>query len=296
MQDNVDPIAFAEKELQARIRQWAQRAADFGFRYVTLGLIKVLGPTVVAAVLAVVSFPAAAAVACVLAFALLAAHAVYATRLLKRQDSQLRWAWVANYRLRQRALALQIATDNATLALLGERSQPSGPYQRTPQELRAAVAFLNRKLHDAESRAEAAEAVKPGKATDAQRRTLRRADAAPAASPPDMKPIKARREARRAEYAEMEATIQSLATPGDVERAKAAEEATRTRRERQDAATAADKEARERNRRGQTPTAEKPGQTFQVGMKPNGEREVSTRQGSLTPEQIARGAMEGEKE
>jgi hypothetical protein len=223
---------------------------------------------------------------------LLSVHAIYATRLLKRKDAELRHAWIGNYRIRQRHLEHQIATDNAIMALMGERTQPHRPFQTVPRELREAVNYLAARPRDAEARAEAAEAIKRGTATDAQRRAVarhRRGRDLPPQKGPAVEPVKARRAKRQAEHAEMEAMVQSLASPGDVERAMKADEATRTRRERQDAAMKADQAARERMRRGLSPTAEQPEHTITVGMKPNGDNDVRSGRGRATPDQIARG-------
>jgi hypothetical protein len=67
---------------------------------------------------------------------------------------------------------------------------------------------------------------------------------------PAIEPVRSRKEAREAERAALEAEIQSLVLPGDVERAMKAGEAKRNARERQDAAINADQVAREPARKG----------------------------------------------
>jgi len=295
MQDNLDPLALAQDEgraLAARLKNWA---VDFCKRYLTLALVKVLGSAAAATVLAFVSLPLTAAGICAAVIALLVLYAINATRLLKRKDAELRYAWIGNYRLRQRHLEHQIATDNAIMALMGERSQRHRPFQSVPPELRAAVGHLMWRLHAAEERAEAAEAVKAGTATDAQRRAVARRHRGrehPAPKGPSVEPVKARRAARQGEHAQLEAEIQSLAAPGDVERAMNAEQAKRTARERRDAAMKADQAARERVRRGLRPTAEAPEHTITLGVTANGENDVRSGRGQRTPEQIARDETE----
>jgi hypothetical protein len=105
VQDNLDPLQLAEQAARERVDSWKVRAQDLGKRYLTLALVKVLGSSVVAGALAFVSLPLTAAVACAVALGLLSVHAIYATRLLKRKDAELRHAWIGNYRIRQRHLS-----------------------------------------------------------------------------------------------------------------------------------------------------------------------------------------------
>ena len=137
--------------------------------------------------------------------------------------------------------------------------------------------------------------MKAGTATDAQRRAVARRHRGrehPAPKGPSVEPVKARRAARQGEHAQLEAEIQSLAAPGDVERAMNAEQAKRTARERRDAAMKADQAARERVRRGLRPTAEAPEHTITLGVTANGENDVRSGRGQRTPEQIARDETE----
>jgi hypothetical protein len=162
--------------------------------------------------LAILALPAFAVVACI---ALLALYSINATRLLKRKDAELRWAWIANKRLHQRLLDHQIATDNVILELMGERTV-SRPFRFVPQELKSALAHAKRKAAEASH----ASAPKP-------LRVAQRADRL-VSEGPAIEPIKAQKSAREAEHATLTAEIKSLATPGDVEGVMKVEEAKRT--------------------------------------------------------------------
>lgn len=282
MPSNFDPLRAAEAEARGWLKRARERLVDWGWKYVTLSLAKVVLPGVGAVALAIVALPAFAAAACCVVIALLVIYAVYATRLLKRADAELRWAWIANKRLHQRNLDQQIATDRVTLELMGERGdQRDGkPYRAVPQDLRSALAHVRGRLAEARR---ASHPQPPGAAV--------RAPGVPGG--PAIAPIKARLAAREAEHVALKAQIESLATPSDIEQAMKAEDAERTKRERQDAATAADRDARDRVRRGMSATTPEPGQTIRLGIKPNGERDVRTGRGRPTPEQIARGEDAG---
>ena len=296
-QDQLDPLKLAEDESRQFLRRQLDRLSDLSARYVTVALLKVLGPSIAAAVLAVIALPETAAVVVVVALTLLVVYSVNATRLLKRKDAELRHAWIANKRLQQHQMEHEIATDAVILELMGERTQRPAPFRWVPPELRSAVAYLTHRLHQAESNVEALEAVIAGRATDAHRRTAKRVERRRIAPPkgPAVEPVRKRKEAREAERAALEAEIQSLALPLDVERAMQAEQANRTARERRDAAVKADQAARERARRGLRPTAEEGEQTLVVGVTPNGANDVRTGRRRLTPEQIARGESEDDE-
>jgi hypothetical protein len=223
-----------------------------------------------------------------------AVYAIYATKLLKAQDREARWAYIAPKRMQQDVLDAQIAMDTATLALMGERHPPRSMRGATP-ELKSALAHAQHRVRVAEQRAEAAEAVKEGTATYLQRRTLTRlrSDRRPASPKgPAIEPIKARREALVAERAEVEAEIQALATAEDIEKARTADEVEgkrRTRRELQDAARKADQAARDRVRVGRRATQREPEHVIGLQISMNGTRDVSSGRGPATPEQIAKG-------
>jgi hypothetical protein len=287
-----DPLDLAKQDARAFVDRQKDRAVDFGKKFLTASLVKLTFSSAVVVGLAAKALPVVAVVGCAVVIAALLVYAIYATRMLKRKDAELRHAWIANYRLRQRHLEHQIATDNVTLTLMGERQGSVNPYRSVPPELRSALAMLMHRVRDAEARADAAEAAKEGSATDAQRRALaahRRGREPAPPKGPAVEPIRKRKEAREAERAALEAEIQALALPGDVERAMAAEKAKRTQHERQDAAMKADQVARDRARRGLSPTAEEPEHTIRLGMKVNGDADVRQGRGEPTPEQVARG-------
>jgi hypothetical protein len=291
---DLDPYQLAEQDARRLITRIWHRAVDFGKTYLSAALVKTLGVTIVAAIAAALSFPAFAFVIVAIALLALSLYAVYATKLLKAQDRELRWAWIGGKRVKQRELETKIALETATLALMGER-QIGGRLRMASPELRSALAFHQHRLRLAEERAAAAEAVKDGNATDAQRRRLKsfQRDRQPAPPKgPAIEPIKARREALEAERAALEAEIKSLSTAGDIAAAMHTEEvegARRTKRERRDAARKADQAARDRVRAGNSPTEPEPDHVLSVEVSANGERSVGRGQPKPTPEQIAKG-------
>jgi len=296
MPDDINPYGAAAADARKVLTSWRHGLVDFAKRHLTLALVQSVLGTVGAVLLAYIALPVAAAAVCAVVFAALCVHVVYSTRLLKRKDAELHQAWIANYRIRQRHLEHQIATDNVILELMGERPQRHKPFRSVPHELRSALAYVKRKQSDAETRADAAEAKENGTATSPQSRTLaarRRGRTLPAPTGPAVDPIKRRRDARIAKSNTLEAEIQALALPGNMECAKALEEAKRTQRERQDAAMEAQQAARERSRAGLPPTAEEPEAVITLGTRPNGDSDVGRDRRAATPEQIARGEDSG---
>lgn len=275
MADDMDPLQLAKDEARALYTRLKVRALDWAKRYLTAALLKVLVSAAGVVVLATLALPAFAAGACVVVIALLALYSINATRLLKRKDAELRWAWVANKRLHQRHLDHQIATDNVILELMGERTE-SRPFRFVPQELRSALAHVRQKT----ALAQTASTPIPIRAG---------VQAGRPAEGPALEPVKARKAAREAEHETLTAEIESLATPEDIKRAMKADEAKRTQRERQDAAVKADKAARERTRAGLRPTAEEPEHTIALSVAANGNHKVGTDRRGPTPEQIAAG-------
>lgn len=276
MADDLDPLQLGEDEARAFYTRTKIRVAEWAKRYLTVALVKVLLPSAAAVVLAIVALPMFAVVACVAVIALLALYSINATRLLKRKDAELRWAWIANKRLHQRHLDHQIATDNVILELMGERTE-SRPFRFVPPELRSSLAYVKWKV---------AEASQP---LDAKLLRVAQRAHRPVLEGPAIAPIKARKLAYEAEHETLTAEIESLATRGDIERAMKAEEAKRTQHERQDAAMKADKAARERVRAGLRPTAVESEPIITVGVTPNGDQKVATGRRHPTPEQIAAG-------
>jgi hypothetical protein len=291
---DLNPFEPAEQDARRLIGRAWNRIKDLRRTYTTAMAIKMFGLAVAAGIVAVLNLPVFAVVLVVAVLIAQSVYGIYATKLLKDQDRELRWAWIAGKRVQQREMEARISVDSATVALLGER-QIGGRWKTASPDLRAALAFHQRRLRLAEERADAAEAVNEGTATDAQRRrvaSVRRDRQPEPPKPPASEPTKARRAVSEAERAALEAEIKSLATAEDVAAAMRAEEvegARRTKRERQDAARQADQAARARVRAGRSPTAPKPERVINLELAANGERNVGTGEGRPTPEQIADG-------
>jgi hypothetical protein len=291
---DLNPFKPAELDARRFVQRTWNRIKDLRRTYTTAMAIKMFGLTVAAGIVAILNFPVFAVVLVVGVLIAQFVYGVYATKLLKDQDRELRWTWIAGKRVEQREMDARISIESATLALLGER-QLGGRWVAASPDLRGALAFHQRRLRLAEERADAAEAVKEGTATDARRRRLAsiRRDRQPEPpKPPASEPIKARRAVLEAERAALEAEIKSLATAEDLAAAMRAEEvegARRMKRERQDAARRADQAAQERVRAGRSPTAPKPERVINLELAANGERNLRTGQGQPTPEQIADG-------
>lgn len=291
---DLSPFEPAKVDAQRLAKRAVHRAVDFGKTYTTATLLKTLGVTVVAGIAAVLNFPAFAAVAVIGAFIALSVYVIYATKLLKAQDGEARWTYVSGKRVQQSVIASKIAMDTVTLALMGEHHAP-GKLRNASAELRSALAYHQNRLRQAEQRADAAEAVKEGTATSKQRRDLVGFQRGRGAAPPKgpaLEPIKARREALEAERAALEAEIQSLSTAENIVKAMEAEEVKgtrRTKREREKAARKADQAARDRVRTGKPPTRPEPEHVINLQVAANGTRDVGTRRGPLTPEEIAQG-------
>lgn len=290
---NLNPLELAEKDAKKRLKRAWHTVQDFFKTFTTATLLKMLTGSVVSIALAIINFTAFAAIAVAVVIGVLSVALIYSTKIIKDQDRENRWAYVAGKRVQQDNLDAQIAMDTVTLALMGERHAPNG-MRRASRDLQEALAYYQHRLSLAEQRADAAEAVNAGNASDAQRRALKRFQREDAQPPkgPAVEPIKARRVSRDAERKALEAEIQSLATAEDIDAAMKTDEvegARRTRRERQDAARKADQAARERVRLGRAATAREPASRFDLRMHANGHRDVSMPPPEPTPEQIARG-------
>ena len=290
----LNPYLHAKRDAQKRLKRAFDRVVDLRKTYATAALIYTLGGTGIAGVAAALNFSAFAIAAVAVVGTALVIHAIYSTNTIKKQDAEARWTYVGIKRVQLREIEARIAINTVTLALMGER-HATGRLRNAPPELRAALAYHQHRLRLAEERAEAAEAVKDGRATDAQRRMLLRHQRGRQPAPPKgpaVEPIKRRRDALEAERAELEAEIKSLSTADDIVQAMEADEVTgarRTRRERQDAARKADQAARDRVRAGKPPTAETRGTVINLSMKPNGDRDVSRSAAPATPDETAKG-------
>lgn len=291
---DLDPLAAARADAEKFVVRVRHRAEDVYKTHATAALLKPLLLAAVAIVAAVLNFPVVAFALVALALGTLVVYAIYATRLLKRQDRDARWTYLGGKRVQQDVLDARIAMDTVTLALMGERHAPGAMRSASP-ELRGALHHHQHRLHRAEQRAEAAEAVKDGTASDTQRCTLKSLQRGRWPEPPKgpaVEPIKARRLALVAEREALAAEIKSLSTAESISKAMLAEEvqgARRTVRERQDDARKADQAARDRVRAGKEPTRREPEHVITMQVAANGEREVGQGRGPATPEQIAKG-------
>ncbi len=101
-----------------------------------------------------------------------------------------------------------------------------------------------------------------------------------------------RLERRRAEVIKAEARIQSYADRDSVDRAMEAEAATRTRRQIQDDAIAADRAARANARRGRVASPSSTSIAMQIKVGLNGSQDVTAGEPPRTPEQIAAGKID----
>jgi hypothetical protein len=271
---NINPLKEAGADLQkygGRLKHWV---IDRFRRYGTATLLKVTLPSLGAAGLAVIELPLFVGMAAAVAIIALVAYAVYATRLMKRLEASYRWAWISNNRLELENLKLQDAGDRMVLAVVGEAQDRRQVTRLRPLELRSALGYLRSKYITEMSQQQF-----PRSAVCRQQ----------SASPPDLRPVRNRIKVREAKLKEGEALVQSLAVPEIVSSRMAAEEATRSRKQIEDDALAADRAARENARQGRTASPSSPGLALQVQVSANGDRSVQHVRAPLTPEQIARG-------
>jgi hypothetical protein len=266
--DNLDPFRLAERDT----RQWTAalkvRAVDIFRKYTTATVVKLVVGTVLSAIVAAVVLPWIAGAVAAISITALAVAVVYTTKLLKAKDSDLRWQTIHNVRLKQQVLELEDAGDRAAVALIEGRSQLT---KVRPIELRQSVWYLQSAY-----RIEQANAQVPA--------ILQRQ----ASQPPDLSSVKRRISGRVDKIAEGEARVQSLCVPEAVDLLIAAKEAARTREQRQSAALAADRAARQNRRQGKTPSPASAGLAFRVESTA-GRPAVTEIQPQLTPEQIACG-------
>ena len=108
---------------------------DFVVGHFTGSLIVAAGSSLAAWALGIITLPAVAWVFGGAVILALLVPAFYATRVIKRQDAELRYAWIANKRLQQKQLEHEIATDNVILELMGERHTRRLPFRSVPSEL-----------------------------------------------------------------------------------------------------------------------------------------------------------------
>lgn len=269
----LDPMQDAKEELGKVARRLRRRAIDWFKAHATWALVKVTILGLVAAVAIAMRFQWLIGAFAGVAFAALIVYCVFLTRKLRRMDAERRWNWVGMQRLKQENIRAEAEIDQATRLLLGDR----GSIGRVrSQQLREAIGYVRSRyaLEQAEQRR---------LPTSPSHRP------APPIKQPDTAPIIRRLERRKAEIAEAEARIQSYADRDSVDRAMEAEAATRTRRQIQDDAIAADRAARENARRGRTASPASAGIAMQIKVGLNGSRNARTGTPPPTPEQIASG-------
>lgn len=267
-----------------RLKSWKTRAVDWGTKFATAQLVKLVGGSAFAVAVAAWALPVAAAISVSVAVSLLIIYAIYSTRAMKRLHSDYRRAWIVNKRLQQKVLEQEIVTDNVILELLGHRTD-SPRHRHLTNDVRAALSVAIRRAEDnADKRAASFTPPRPARAA----RRFEQGSSRPRPLGPDDAKIKARRDARVTERDALEAEIQSLQVPGNVELAMRAEEANRTARERRNASVKADQVARERVRRGRTPTKPRPESVLEIRTSPFGQ-DIRTSPPEPAPEQIAAG-------
>lgn len=275
--EDMDPLELAREDATRVAKRWRRRVADWGRAHLTLALVKVAIPSLVSVALAVVVFPWFVAGLVAVTIAGLLVHGYCLTQLLKRKDAALRWAWVANKRIQQQGLTQEDAVDLAVLTIVGEiKDLRRSFHSSVARELLAAVRYRQALAAHAE---QAARPQPP--------RAAARSDGPPAK--PALELVRRRMDVRAAKASELEAEIQSYASPETVDLAMKAEEAKRSRREVEDAAMAADKAARENVRAGRQPTSDRQRIAMKLGIRANGETDVRRADLKATPEQVARG-------
>jgi hypothetical protein len=269
------------REDVGRIYKRLRRRAIQTFRaWLTAKLAGILLGGVVGIALAILYLPGFAAALCGAVVILAAGYAVYARKLLKKEQRSRRWLEINALRRRQEVLQANNRVAVATLALNGDR-EAIRDSRSLPPELRSAILRIHQRVAQAEN---AARFPKPGQGEA-------RGPALPEA--PDLEPMKRRQKALSAELASVEAKIQALADPTDSEapiRAQAAKEQSK----RLDAAASeAEKLARERRMRGLKATMPAGGeQGLQIRFDPTGQRDVQRAAPQPTPEQIVREALD----
>jgi hypothetical protein len=273
------PEQVAQEDVKRAAITLVRRVVDHGRRYLSLSLLKLVVVGVAGVVFGVISLPLLTVVGCALVVALALGYAVYSHRLLHDAREELRWAFVGGKRVQRDNLEVEQRVDEAVLAIMGKSEDRTVRVRARPPELAQALRVVNHRLADAQA------AQNPQPRTAAVRR-----GAAP--QEPDLKVVRARIAERQTEREALEAEIQSLASPGDIDAAMAAEDARKHAKSASHSARQATQAARERRRLGQRATQPDAGGTIALTMRANGTREVSQRRPKPTPEQIAQGLIE----
>lgn len=234
-----------------------------------------------ASVLAVLSLGALAGIACAAVTVGASVWAVFAGRLLIRERASARWAAIGVLRHEQRAVRAEAALDVVTLALAGDRTAMGRLHRIGRPDL---VRALRARDHALRQAAAGSTSARPS-----------RADARAAAPPPapDTKKVRRHLSEREAELKAIEARIQAYADPTDDAAIRRAEAFRAQAKAAHDAALKADREARDRRRRG-LPATVPPGREvgLELEITPAGVRSVRRSAARPTPEQLAAGNEE----
>lgn len=268
------PEQLAQEEFRrAWLTIW-RWGLDHGRRYLTASLLKFILAGVIGVGIAAYSLPALAAIACGVAVAGGIIYGVYGRRLYHDERGSRRWTWIVAKRLQQDKLWLEQRLDTAVFDVLGRAPEASAGGARSSPELRQAIAVLRHQSLEAQRQQLAG-------ATQQEQR--------PAPKGPNLNAVQARMKARKADIDALEAEIQSLAVPENADAAMAAEEARKHEKSVTDSVRKAEREARERVRRGYTATQAEPSLALQLQWSPTGARDVRQVTPPVTPEQIAQG-------
>ena len=250
------PEQLATEELKGAFLTIWRWAFDHGRRYLTASLLKTSVIGVIGVAIAAYSLPAVAAVACGVAVAGGIVYGIYGRRIYHDERVSRRWTWISAKRLQQDKLRLEQRLDTAVFDVLRRAPGSKAGAGRSSAELRQAIAFVHHQARQQQV---------PGPGQHERR---------PAPKAPDLNMLQARMEGRKADIDALEAEIQSLAVPENVDTAMAAEEARAHAISARDSALAADQAARERSRRGQTATPRAAGVSLDVTIAPTGVQDV----------------------
>ena len=275
MQDK-SPEQLAEEVFTRKILGVVRWLFDHGSRYLSRFVLTLVGGGLVGVVVGVISLPIVAAVICGVVVVVSVGYAVFAHMLLDDERVTRRWAFVDRKRLQQKLLAADRRLDEAVLAIMDEPEDRGIRVRAQPAELGQVLALI--RYRTAEIRA-------------AQHPQPRRAGVRRPAAPqePDLGVVRARIAERQAEHDALEAEIQSLPVPEDIDAAMAADEARKYATSARDAAHEATFAARDRKRHGRPATQQRPSPALQVRTQATGERTVRRVVPEPTPEQIAQG-------
>lgn len=195
--------------------------------------------------LAVYALPTAAAASAAGVIAVLLAFCVGQRIQYVRLEGPTRWSLqIANRCLKRDVLKAELALRQATLLLAGDRRDRQVQLRMHAPGTQDFVKILR---YDRGRRAAAATAERP----QPPKARVRQAAATPKA--PDVASVRRRRDLIVKELAVLEEEIQALAVPQDGERAELAAVSRRTLDEQRSAANRADRDARDRARRGLSP-------------------------------------------